>query len=214
MALLLSSKSRNNTVLGKFFSQSLKEVYFFQFPLLKSGASDSTKDLTEWLRIVLKYRESRSEKDEHCSTLLCFRTGFPWCTPVTVWPPSPSSSSHFGIHKFISGKERGNGNHQLAQCWEPNFQLQNVEENPAVLHWVAPGAAVGLAGRGMSFSMKPSCTVSFKLVVKGETVQPAVAAAGQSRVAWGTLIVDFLTPVWFKILLKTSFFFFLVVFFI
>lgn len=141
MALFLSSKSRNNTILGKSFCQSFRGV-FFQFPLLKSGASDSTKDLTKWLHSVFKYWESHSEKDEDRSTLLCFRTGFPWCTPVTMWPPSLSSSSCFGIHKFIGGRERGNGNHQLAQCWEPDLQVQKDEENPSVLHWVAPRAAV------------------------------------------------------------------------
>ena len=64
----------------------------------------------------------------------------------------------------------------------------------------------------MGCSMKPSCTMSFKLAVKGATVLPAVVVAGQSRVAWGTLIVNFLTPVQFKIPLKTTLFFKMVFF--
>lgn len=81
--------------------------------------------------------------------------------------------------------------------------MQKDEESPAVLNWVAPGAAVSLAGWEMVCSVKLSCTMSFKLVVKGVTSlwwQP-----GRTEL-WGTL-VNFLILVKFKIPLETTLFF-------
>lgn len=62
----------------------------------------------------------------------------------------------------------------------------------------------GFGSRRGVCSKKLPCTVSFKHAVKDATVLPAVTAAGQSEVALGTLIVNFLTPLQFQISLKTK----------
>lgn len=161
-----------------------------------------------------------SLKGDHRSDPLCFHTTCMWLMWITTWLLSPPSSHCFWEAKLKGSSEIGRRGRSMStsSIWGSRerqaFICRRVRRTFSSPELDCSWDSGGFGSRRGVCSKKPLCTVSFKLAVKDTTVLPAVTAAGQSEVALGTLIVNFLTPLQFQTSLKTTFFFFFLMVFL
>lgn len=175
--LVLSSKNKNNTILGKSSEQSLKDAYAeISFTEIWSFLVNGSKRFNWVIGWVFWSTEVSSLKNTHQSDLFCFHNIFPWCTCVITRLLSPSSC-HFGRQSSKVPLWKAAGKPPRAAASAAVSVRRSAAEgrgNSAVL-------SLDLAAWEKGCSKKLlCCTVSFRLAVKDATVLPAVTAAGQS----------------------------------